>query len=70
MPTLAEMVITRLRQDIAAGQFKPGQRLDETSLAQRYGVSRTPVREALLQLAGLGLVMKETHKGCKVVIPT
>lgn len=46
----------RIRDDILAGEFPDGQRLLETSLAARYGVSRTPVREALVALQADGLI--------------
>ena len=45
-----------LEEDIVAGRLRPGQRLDEAGLAERFGVSRTPIREALLKLAEEGLV--------------
>ena len=44
----------------------PGERLDETSLAERFGVSRTPVREALKHLAGIELVELRPHRGAIV----
>lgn len=37
-----------LEDDIIAGRLRPGQRLDEAGLAERFGVSRTPIREALI----------------------
>lgn len=46
----------RIRADILSGEFPHGQRLLETSLAARYGVSRTPVREALVALQQDGLI--------------
>lgn len=46
----------RIRDDILAGAFPVGQRLLETTLATRYGVSRTPVREALVALQADGLI--------------
>jgi DNA-binding GntR family transcriptional regulator len=46
----------RIRDDILAGEFPDGQRLLETTLAARYGVSRTPVREALVALQADGLI--------------
>jgi DNA-binding GntR family transcriptional regulator len=45
-----------LEQEIVTGVMLPGAKLDEVSLAQRFGVSRTPVREALLYLSSIGLV--------------
>jgi DNA-binding GntR family transcriptional regulator len=55
-----------IENDIVAGRFVPGERLDEVSLASRYGVSRTPVREALQQLAASGLVEIRPHRGATV----
>lgn len=51
---------------IATGEFSPGERLDETQLGKRFGVSRTPVREALHQLAAAGLVDLRPHRGAVV----
>lgn len=51
---------------IASGDFPPGMRLEETALAQRFNVSRTPVREALLQLASTGLVEMRPRQGAVV----
>lgn len=60
----------RLRQgieeDILAGRLLPGDRLDERALAERYQVSRTPVREALRQLAMSGLVSLQPRQGARV----
>ena len=47
-----------LADEIVAGRLGPGVRLDEQSLADRFELSRTPVREALVQLAAMGLVEK------------
>jgi DNA-binding GntR family transcriptional regulator len=47
-----------LRRDIVSGQIKPGDKLVEMSLADRYGVSRTPIREALRRLEQDGLVQR------------
>lgn len=55
-----------LEQDIVTGRIQPGQRLDEVSLAQRFGVSRTPIREALLELAANGLVEHRPRRGAVV----
>src|SRR5690606_38961445 len=55
-----------LENDIAMGLLKAGERLDEATLAQRFGVSRTPIREALLQLATTGLVEIRPHRGAVV----
>lgn len=64
--TTADDVRQRLADEILLGQFLPGHRLDEQSLSVRYGVSRTPVREALKQLAVTGLVEARPHKGVVV----
>jgi DNA-binding GntR family transcriptional regulator len=60
----------RLRDDIAQaiieGELSPGDRLDEIGLAARFGVSRTPVREALKHLAGIELVELRPHRGAVV----
>jgi DNA-binding GntR family transcriptional regulator len=51
---------------IATGQFQPGHHLDETELAARFKVSRTPIREALIQLASMGLVVIRPRRGAVV----
>ena len=48
---------TLILEAIERGDFKPGDRLVESELAERLGVSRTPVREALIRLSGDGLVV-------------
>lgn len=64
MPTpAAEKVRVRLEQDILTFAIKPGEKLDETKLAELHGVSRTPVREALRQLSASGLVEMRPHRG-------
>lgn len=59
-----------LERDILSGDLAPGERLDETRLAARFGVSRTPVREALLQLASGGLVEMRPRQGAVVAAMT
>jgi DNA-binding GntR family transcriptional regulator len=54
--TGAAYVYERLREEILGLQLEPGTLLDETELASRFGVSRSPVREALIRLGGEGLV--------------
>ncbi len=60
----------RVRDELAhailEGELKPGERLRAEALAQRYGTSRTPVREALLQLEAQGLVEVEPNRGAVV----
>ena len=56
-----------IRRAITSGRFVPGQRLSERELAARYGVSRTPIREALLELSYEGLVAITPRSGMAVV---
>ena len=53
---MSASVYDRIRHDILSGELPPGSSLVETALADRYGMSRTPIREALLQLRQDGLV--------------
>ncbi|WP_415509397.1 GntR family transcriptional regulator [Acetobacter sp.] len=53
----SQLVYDTLREDILVLARKPGEMLDETELAERFGLSRSPVREALIRLAGEGLVV-------------
>lgn len=55
-----------IEEMIAVGVFKPGDHLDETELATRFGVSRTPVRETLIQLASMGVVVSRPRRGAIV----
>ena len=64
--SLAEAVCRQLADEIVLGHFAPGVRLDELMLAERFGVSRTPVREALKQLASTGLVVWRPNRGSTV----
>lgn len=52
----ATRLLDALEQDIVIGRIAPGQKLDEVTLAERFGVSRTPIREALFELSASGLV--------------
>ncbi|MBB4265096.1 GntR family transcriptional regulator [Roseospira visakhapatnamensis] len=65
-PTRAEVLRKGLEEDIFSGRLKPGDRLDEVSLAERFSVSRTPVREALHQLSASGLVEVRPRQGAVV----
>ncbi|AZL60020.1 GntR family transcriptional regulator [Tabrizicola piscis] len=55
-----------LEEEILTGQWRPGDRLEEVMLAERYGVSRTPIREALLQLSASGLIENRPRRGAVV----
>lgn len=59
-----------LEDEIASGIQPPGTRLEEISLAQRFGVSRTPIREALRLLDSSGLVEVRPRRGAIVAAPT
>src|SRR6202046_4813263 len=61
--TRAEKLAGQISNAILSGEFVPGSRLDEQQLAQRFGVSRTPVREALRQLATSGLIDLRPRRG-------
>lgn len=63
---LADDVCRRIADEIVLGNFAPGSRLDEVSLAARFQVSRTPIREALKQLAIMGLVDTRPNRGSVV----
>jgi DNA-binding GntR family transcriptional regulator len=65
-PTRTERLAAEIADAILSGEFAPGARLDEQSLAQHYSVSRTPVREALRQLATTGLIEMRPRKGAIV----
>ena len=68
--TLAEAIRTGLADDIIGGRLAPGSEIDEQHLADRFGASRTPVREALRDLAAAGLVSIEPRRGVRVTAPT
>lgn len=55
-----------IEEMIAVGTLSPGQHLDETELATQFGVSRTPIRETLIQLASMGLVVIRPRRGAIV----
>lgn len=68
--TLAEELRLQLADEIIGGVLEPGAALDEMNLARRFRVSRTPVREAIRQLAASGLVDARAHRGALVARPT
>jgi DNA-binding GntR family transcriptional regulator len=63
---LYQEVAERLRQRIFAHELTPGMWIDEQKLAEQYGISRTPLREALKVLASEGLVELKPRRGCYV----
>jgi DNA-binding GntR family transcriptional regulator len=68
--TLAEELRLQLADEIVRGERAPGSALDEMELARRFQVSRTPVREAIRQLAASGLIEARAHRGAIVARPT
>jgi DNA-binding GntR family transcriptional regulator len=64
---LRDQAAELLGQEIAAGQLPPGSRLNERDIAERFGMSRTPAREVLLQLSSAGLVRIEPRQGAVVL---
>ena len=68
--TRAEELRLQLADQIVRGALKPGMALEETDVARRFNVSRTPVREALRQLVASGLVEARAHRGAVVAQPS
>lgn len=63
---LHDELLTRLRECIIGGELKPGEKIPEKDLCERFGVSRTPLREALKVLAFEGLVALNHNRGSAV----
>lgn len=66
MKNRSEALRDSIEEMIAIGKYRPGEHLDETELATKFGVSRTPIREALIQLASMGLVVIRPRRGAVV----
>lgn len=64
--TVTASLLDALRQRILSGELAPGARLRQDELASSYGVSRIPIREALIQLETEGLVTSHPHRGAEV----
>lgn len=67
--TMALRVADQITQAIITGEFASGTRLDETRLAKQYGLSRTPIREALVEVCARGLAERTPYKGVEVIRP-
>ena len=63
---LSERLREAIEEEITTGKLLPGTHLDEVELATRFGVSRTPIREALSQLSGEGLLESRPRRGVVV----
>lgn len=66
VPRQSERLGELIEERIVTGVYPPGTRLDEQELASSFGVSRTPVREALIQLASIGLIEIRPRRGATV----
>jgi DNA-binding GntR family transcriptional regulator len=66
MQIRSEQLRDAIEEMISVGKLTPGQHLDEAELAAAFGVSRTPVRETLIQLASMGLVVIRPRRGAIV----
>jgi DNA-binding GntR family transcriptional regulator len=66
--TLSQRISEKLGADIVAGKLAPGAKLDEEALAARFKVSRSPVRDALRQLAATHLVESQPRRGFSVAL--
>jgi DNA-binding GntR family transcriptional regulator len=65
-----DRLVQQVADEIVDGRLLPGVRLDEVGLAERFGVSRTPVREALRQLEATGLLQRRPSRGVVVATVT
>ena len=68
--TTSGIVANLIRDEIASGRLRPGQRLRQDEIAERYDVSITPVREAFAKLKAAGLVQVTPQRGATVYRPT
>jgi DNA-binding GntR family transcriptional regulator len=69
-PSFTDQLVEQIRGDIATGKLQPHSLHTVPSLAADYGVSRTPVREALLLLAKVDMVQFERNRGIRILEPT
>ncbi|MCZ0980194.1 GntR family transcriptional regulator [Streptomyces diastatochromogenes] len=64
--TLRQQIADALRDEVLAGRLQPGQEFTVKQIAEQYGVSATPVREALVDLCAQGLLDSDQHRGFRV----
>ncbi|MEQ8967586.1 MAG: GntR family transcriptional regulator [Azospirillaceae bacterium] len=67
---LVPQIVSRLRDEIVAGQWEPGAKMPEAELSVRFGVSRTPLRQAFKVLESEGLLDLQPNRGAVVTRPT
>ncbi|MFT7473632.1 MAG: DNA-binding GntR family transcriptional regulator [Verrucomicrobiales bacterium] len=65
---MTDALVETLRASILAGDFDPGEHLRQSELAEQYGVSRIPMRDALSRLAADGLIVFDQHRNARVVV--
>ena len=68
--TTVDQMVRAIADHIVTGALRPGEKLDEVSLAERFNVSRTPIREALAQLGAMGLAERRPNRGAIVAVVT
>ncbi|MCQ2547302.1 MAG: GntR family transcriptional regulator [Clostridia bacterium] len=64
---MSTSLLAKMQEDILTGRLRPGQKIVEQELCKKYGVSRTPIREALRQLEADGLVENILNRGAFVI---
>lgn len=70
MTSQVDTIINAVLDEIEAGKLTPGKIIDEARLIAQYNVSRTPLREAYIQLEAMGLVTRNGRKGARIFKPT
>lgn len=67
LKTIPERVFCRLREEIVEGRIKAGSKISEAELAQTYGISRGPLREAISRLSAVGLIERKPNVGARII---
>ena len=70
MTRAADKLIAQITQEISSGVLRPGDQLEESVLAEKFGVSRTPIREAIRAMVGCGFLQTIPRKGAIVRVLT
>lgn len=70
MTRAADKLITQLTEEISSGILRPGDQIEEAALAEKYALSRTPIREAIRAMVAIGLLETRPRKGAIVRILT